>query len=215
MATVKAINIVLALPSPGDPAPRLRRGRCGLITEQKYPGSGYAAAAPRRRAGRLVPAESQPVTFPRVWPAICIQTRVREIDRRKSDRRRRPTTLLSTLRPGGRRRGFRRGEERCNQYVDHLPPRLTFVVVSIFVMSATDATCTLLHLAGGGSEINPVMDWMLIHGMIVFLVAKALMTIFGVTYLAVHQNFRLAVPALYALAGGYAVLTLFHAFLIV
>lgn len=131
------------------------------------------------------------------------------------DRRRRPTSLLSTFRPGGRRRAFRREEERRNQYVDLLPPRLAFVVVSIFVMSATDAACTLVHIAGGGSEINPVMDWMLLHGIIVFLVVKALMTIVGVMFLAAHQNFRLAVPALYALACGYVCLTVFHVFLLV
>ena len=136
-------------------------------------------------------------------------------DRRSfQDRRRRPTTLLSTIRYGGRRRGFRREEERANQYVDHLPAHLVFVVVSIFIMSATDAVCTLLHIARGGSEVNPIMNWMLVQGVLAFLVAKALMTVFGVTFLAVHQNFRLTVPALYTLACGYVALMFFHAFLL-
>lgn len=138
------------------------------------------------------------------------------MDRRISpDRRRRPTTLWSTFRPGGRRRGFRREAERDNQYVDHLSPRLVFVAVSIFVMSAIDAACTLVHIAGGGSEINPVMDWTLVHGIVVFLVVKALMTIVGVMFLAAHQHFRLSVPALYALACGYLCLMVFHGFLMV
>ncbi len=137
------------------------------------------------------------------------------MDRRSfQDRRRQPTTLLSTLRFRGRRRAFRRQEERCNQYVDHLPPQLAFVVVSIFIMSATDALCTLLHISRGGSEVNPVMDYMLFHGVAIFLVVKAAMTIFGVTFLAVHQNFRLTVPALYTLACGYVALMFFHAFLL-
>ncbi len=128
------------------------------------------------------------------------------------DRRIRPTTLVSTLRFGGRRRAFRREEERQEQYLDHLPPHLALVAVSIFVMSAADAVCTLIHIAHGGSEANPAMSWLLLHGIAVFLVVKALMTIFGVTFLAMHQNFRSTVPTLYFLMCGYAALMGFHVF---
>ncbi len=128
------------------------------------------------------------------------------------DRRIRPTTLVSTLRFGGRRRAFRREVERHDQYLDHLPPHLAVVAVSIFVMSAADAVCTLIHIAHGGSEANPAMSWLLLHGIAVFLVVKAFMTILGVTFLAVHQNFRLTVPTLYALMCGYVALMGFHVF---
>ena len=119
---------------------------------------------------------------------------------------------MSTLRFGGRRRAFRRDAERQGQYVDHLPTHLAAVVVSIFVMSAADAACTLVHIARGGSEANPAMSWMLLHGVALFLVGKALMTIFGVTFLAMHQNFRSTVPVLYVLMFGYAFLMGFHVF---
>ena len=128
------------------------------------------------------------------------------------DRRRCPTTLVSTLRYGGRRRAFRREEERQEQYLDHLPPHLALVAVSIFIMSAADAVCTLVHIAQGGSEANPAMSWLLLNGITLFLVTKAFMTIVGVTFLAVHQNFRLTVPTLYAVMCGYAALMGFHVF---
>ena len=119
---------------------------------------------------------------------------------------------MSTLRFGGRRRAFRRDAERQGQYVDHIPTHLAAVVVSIFVMSAADAACTLVHIARGGSEANPAMSWTLLHGITVFLVVKAVMTTLGVTFLAMHQNFRSTVPILYLLMCCYGFLMGFHVF---
>ena len=85
-------------------------------------------------------------------------------------------------------------------------------MVSIFVMSAADAACTLVHIARGGSEANPAMSWTLLHGITLFLVVKAVMTILGVTFLAMHQNFRSTVPILYLLMCGYGFLMGFHVF---
>ena len=181
------------------------------------PRSGYALFAALGRRSVVSPAKVHPVRSRQglahdLYPLTSVRaTKDRRI---VLDRRRQPTTIVSTLRFGGRRRAFRREEERHHQYVDHLPPRLAVVVVSLFVMSAIDAVCTLAHIASGGAEVNPVMDWMLLHGIPLFLVAKALMTILGATFLAVHQNFRLTVPTLYTLVCGYVLLMFLHAFLI-
>src|SRR5262245_24574795 len=63
-----------------------------------------------------------------------------------SDRRARPTTLLSALRWKGRRRSFRRAGEGRRGYVDRLAPATVAIALFIVVCSILDALFTLLHL---------------------------------------------------------------------
>ena len=126
------------------------------------------------------------------------------------DRRRAPTPLLAVLNPRGRRRSFRRDGEGEDEYVDRLAPRTVFLVVTIVCLSCLDALFTLLYLQKGGTEANPFMELALFEGVAVFLLVKGVLTVLGVLFLAVHQNFRIGGKALRLIALGYVALTLYH-----
>jgi hypothetical protein len=138
----------------------------------------------------------------------CVERRI------QADRRARPTSFWSALRPTGLRMGFRRRGEALNQYVDCLPERVTVLAISVVVLSILDAMFTLLHLQNGGREINPVMELALFTGVPFFLFVKTSLTDLGVIFLAIHQNFRIGRAALRVTAAGYAVLILYHAALL-
>jgi len=142
------------------------------------------------------------------------QVERRQVDRRQLvDRRRQPTSLRSTLRLQGRRRGFRRAGEGTNAYVDCLTPRVIGLVALIVVSSALDAALTLLHLQNGGQEANPCMAFILVYGQAPFVSVKMALTGMGVWCLAAHQQFSLALRALHVLAGLYLALLGYHLFL--
>lgn len=134
--------------------------------------------------------------------------------RQMSDRRLQPPSLVSALRLDGRRRGFRRAGEGRNTYVDCLAPRVSGLVVWVLISSILDAYLTILHLQRGGGEANPFMALVLTHGYTPFLVIKMVTTGMGAWLLAVHQQFVLAWKALYALAGVYGLLLMYHVMLI-
>jgi len=131
------------------------------------------------------------------------------------DRRRAPTSVLSVFRLYGRRRSFRRRHEGINQYVDQLSPQVVGLALTIVILSALDGLFTLLLLQRDGNvvEANPVMNFALVEGVAIFLLAKGVLTICGVFFLVVHQNFKGSVTALRLLTLGYVVLTLYHVYL--
>jgi hypothetical protein len=126
--------------------------------------------------------------------------------RLRTDRRVRPTTLWSTLRWRGRRRGFRRAGEVHRAYVDCLSRRTVVLALLFVVGSALDALLTLLHLADGASEANPVMRLTLTHSDALFLALKLSITGVSTWVLAAHQYFPWAQRGLYSLVLSYGVL---------
>jgi len=139
----------------------------------------------------------------------------RSVERRAlPDRRRRPTTLWSSLRWRGRRKGFRRNGEGVNRYVDCPSGRTVILAMTVVVLSLLDALFTLIHLEQGGKEINPIMALVLLLGVPAFLVTKTVLTDLGILCLAAHQNFRLGRLALQGAAGAYSGLLVYHAILI-
>jgi hypothetical protein len=135
--------------------------------------------------------------------------------RQVRDRRVGPTTLLGALRPGGRRRGFRRSGEGRDRYVDRLDAVTVFLSLIVLVASVLDAILTLRHLQNGGWELNPLMHAVLECGVPFFVGAKILATGIGVVFLAIHQNFALGRLTLRLAALVYVALLGYHAFLLV
>jgi hypothetical protein len=127
------------------------------------------------------------------------------------ERRARPTTFWSTLRAGGRRRGFRRAGDASHSYVDC--PSQDAVVLLFFVLGASvvDALCTLLFLQRGGREANPIMALMLSYGQTPFVGIKMALTGIGAWFLVAHYYYPMAYKGLLALAGSYIALLLVHA----
>src|SRR4030042_5738047 len=97
------------------------------------------------------------------------------------DRRSRPTSFVSTLRFGGRRKG-----------------------------SALDAISTLLHLENGASELNPLMEQIIQSGFESFFIIKSLGIGLIACFLASHQNFKISFYGMHVSATIYIVLSAYH-----
>jgi hypothetical protein len=130
--------------------------------------------------------------------------------RRQADRRAHPTTLRSTLRYDGKRRGFRRAEEGYRAYVDIPSQRATALLFLIVIGSMLDALFTLMFLGNGGDEANPLMALVLTQGHTPFVGLKLAVTGLGAWCLAAHRYFPLAYIGLHALAATYGALLLLH-----
>lgn len=134
-------------------------------------------------------------------------------ERRQSDRRTRRTTPWTNLRWRGRRHGARRAGEGHNTYVDHTHRRVILMVCLITVCSILDALFTLLYIERGGVEANPLMARAIGLGTGTFVGLKMGLTGIGTVLLALHQNFRLGLRGLYAIALIYLILLAYHGFL--
>jgi hypothetical protein len=130
---------------------------------------------------------------------------------RGPDRRARPTPRFSrfTVR-GGRRVHHRRSEEREGAFVDRYSNRLWILLLWTALMNIADCFFTLVHLQAGGEELNPVADALLTTGRVGFVVAKSALISVALLVLCIHKNFHLARVGLWAAAGGYTLLTIYH-----
>lgn len=107
------------------------------------------------------------------------------------DRRKRPTPMFSRYILSGRRRANRAAQDRkMNYYVDRYSPKLLIALLLIVVLSLLDAIYTYNYISAGGSEANPIMDFLLNLGGPVFFVYKYVVTAIGIFILCVHKNFR-------------------------
>ncbi|BCX89303.1 hypothetical protein MIN45_P1675 [Methylomarinovum tepidoasis] len=134
-------------------------------------------------------------------------------DRRRQPERRRlgwRTFWYALIR--GRRRGPRRAEEQDRpHYVDYYEDhRLLLWSLGIVAACALDALLTLMILARGGIEINPLMRLLLELGTYPFFYVKYLGTSLAVIFVLLHHRHRLlnrpATSFLPLLFGVYALL---------
>jgi hypothetical protein len=127
--------------------------------------------------------------------------------RAAGDRRRRALPPLRYLITGGRRRAVRRREDSHRiVLLDRYSPKLFAAIIGILVLSLLDAVLTLYLIEHGSSELNPVMDYFLRKGPLIFTVAKYLLTCIAVLIFLVlansvvpRSNFRAAKLFPYAL----------------
>jgi hypothetical protein len=106
-----------------------------------------------------------------------------ESNRRQGWERRRTTWRTFALGAvHARRRDGRRGED-AHHFVDWHEAYLLVPVVSILLLSVADAFLTLKLLSLGGSEINPIMAWLLETNMHWFAAVKMTLTGLGVLVL--------------------------------
>jgi hypothetical protein len=131
------------------------------------------------------------------------------------DRRRRPTPALSRYTfAGGRRRGPRRTTDPQSIYVDQLGRGLATVLLVIFFFHVLDALFTLVHIARGGAELNPLMGFFLRQSPGVFLVAKLSIAGLGLLFLGLHGRFPLVRKGIAAIFVLYAGVICYHFILI-
>ena len=128
-----------------------------------------------------------------------------------ADRRQQATPLWSRYWLRGRRRGGRRSEESTGVYVDRYQAGEIALVLAVVAMSTIDLLATLLHLADGGDEANPLMAAALsASGNAGFAVTKLLATAGGGVFLLLHVRFAGVRRALQLLVATYALVMLWH-----
>ncbi len=126
------------------------------------------------------------------------------------DRRSKPTSLVSTLRSGGRRKTFRRKGEGQNQYVDCLSARAFTFALLIVALSTLDAIFTIFHLQNGGAELNPLMKPIIQGGFESLIIIKSFGVAIMAWFLAIHQNFKISFYGMHLLVGFYSALLIYH-----
>lgn len=137
-----------------------------------------------------------------------------EEQRAGRDRRKRPTPPFSRFTVMGRReRPGRRAEDRPG-YVDLYHPVLLVVLCAILLFSMADAYFTLDALSKGACEVNPFMAHVLHLGPTSFIVVKLAVTGAGIVILCLHKNFPRVKAILGLVLGAYAILTVYHLYLI-
>ena len=115
---------------------------------------------------------------------------------------------------GGRRRGARRADDDREIFVDRYSTRLFLAVLAVVLLNLLDAWFTLLFLAHGGTELNPIIDRVLQYGPRAFLVLKTAGIGFCLAFLTLTKNFRAARIGLWVVLGGYSLLLCWHLLLL-
>jgi hypothetical protein len=105
------------------------------------------------------------------------------------DRRRKTLPPLRYLISGGRRRSVRRLEDSHRiVLLDRYSPKLFAAIIGILILSLLDAILTLYLVEHGSSELNPVMDYFMRKGPLIFTVAKYTLTSIAVIIFLVLAN---------------------------
>lgn len=112
---------------------------------------------------------------------------------------------------GGRRTsGGRRPGENFRAFVDRYSLRLWVLLTLVLALNALDSHFTLLYLARGGEEGNPVAAFLLGSGLETFLGAKAIGLGLGIALFGILKNFPNGRRGLLAIFGIYSLLLLWH-----
>lgn len=129
------------------------------------------------------------------------------------DRRKRPTPFLSRYTFWGRRKKHRRDTDpQKNYYVDRVGTGYGIVIIAIFILSVSDSLFTLYHLKRGYREINPVLNAFLFNNFY-FLAVKYILTLVGISALALHKFFLFVKELVIILIVGYAILNIYQVWL--
>ncbi|MGI9330339.1 MAG: DUF5658 family protein [Gammaproteobacteria bacterium] len=128
-----------------------------------------------------------------------------------------PSFLYGGLRP--RRRAGRRSGDEQEIFLDWHEPRVLYLALGILLMSCLDALFTLNILAGGGRELNGVMDKLIQADKNWFVAGKIAITGTGVVLLtiAVKRQFLGRVRVIRVLelfCAGYAALIVWELYLL-
>ena len=110
-----------------------------------------------------------------------------------------------------RRRDMRRDQEAGLYYTDWYGLPLFATAVGIALLCCADAFLTLELIFRGGTELNPLMDYLLGQGITWFVAVKMALTMSAILLLVMHHRFQLtknirASQILGAALIGYCVL---------
>jgi hypothetical protein len=91
---------------------------------------------------------------------------------------------------------------------------LLLAVLGVVLLNLADAFFTLLFLAHGGQEMNPIVDQVLAYGPHVFILFKTLGIGVCAGFLTLTKNFRAARIGLWIVLIGYSLLLCWHLLLL-
>ena len=105
------------------------------------------------------------------------------------DRRKQGAPRFSKYWLTGRRESLRREEDRHGLYTPDRYSHTTFLLILLIVaLSVLDAIFTLNLVDRGATELNPIMDYYLTQGPLVFFVTKYLLTFASIMVVLLYQN---------------------------
>jgi len=122
-----------------------------------------------------------------------------KFDRRVfKDRRKQPTPGLSRFTLWGRRRTFRREEDRSRGgYVDRYGSGLLFLLVLVVGLNVLDVLFTMMILDNGGYEINPVVRSVIqVYGDGFWIWKFAIVSV-PLILLCLHSKFRMVLTIIF------------------
>lgn len=91
---------------------------------------------------------------------------------------------------GNRKKVRRFGDNQKSYFLDHFSLRVFIIIISVVLLSVTDALLTLYLIREGvAEEGNPIMAQCLKYGPLPFLTAKYLLTTASVVLLLIYKNF--------------------------
>ena len=131
-------------------------------------------------------------------------------ERRRADRRQRPTRWLSRYWLRGRRRGGRRAGDGRHPYVDRYAWSDVLLVAGIVVLCLADTLLTLEVVEHGAIEANPLMDFLLRRSTGLFGAVKLGVTVLGMLFLLLHIRVARVRAATLLVLALYAGLMLWH-----
>jgi hypothetical protein len=128
------------------------------------------------------------------------------------DRRKRPTPMLSRYTFfGGRRGACEAAGRHQDTYVDVYSSRQALLVLVFFGLTIFDAAATIYYIDHvRGTEWNPIAQWLLNQGNVLFLLGKGMPTGLLLLFVMIHKNFRYGKFALGVGFTFYFLLTLYH-----
>ena len=140
-----------------------------------------------------------------------------ETDRRTfTDRRKKPTLILSWYTFFGRRRGFRRESDReKGGYTDRYSLRLFFLFASMLFLNILDVflTNTIIHQKGW--KLNPMIRSVMEMNGERFWIWKFAIISVALIILCLHIHFKLAKKIIVVLSSIYFLIILYQIFLLV
>lgn len=132
--------------------------------------------------------------------------------RRRKDRRINYKASLKYLLLNGRREKIRRDDDRQRVFFfDRYNPKLFAAITAILMLSVTDAFLTLILIANGSTELNPVMAYFIEHSLLHFIIAKYALTSAGVLILLIFKNVLITRAKIYTSTLFSAVIIAFSA----
>jgi hypothetical protein len=112
--------------------------------------------------------------------------------RAEPDRRAQSTSPWGAFPPAGRRMRNRRADEHGRPYfVDRFSATTLTFILMLLIASLLDGILTIRLIEAGGREVNPVMNRLLDHGVLPFLLGKYLLTVVGLPVLLIFKNYYL------------------------